>query len=81
MQANNETGIRREMVSVENFKFGIETRSALDKPKLSVLVAYSRADRLFFMTKELHFWLLKCSAGVSPAIVSRSMAGGTPALQ
>jgi hypothetical protein len=31
--------------------------------------------------KQLAFGLSECSAGVSPASVSRSMAGETPALQ
>jgi hypothetical protein len=46
MRSNNETGIRSEMVFVDNFKFGIETRSALDKSKWSVLAASSRTVRL-----------------------------------
>jgi hypothetical protein len=43
MCPSNETGIRSEIVSLENFKFGIETRTALNKSKWSVLVSSSRA--------------------------------------
>ena len=46
MRPSNETGIRSEIVSVENFKFGIETRTALDKSRWSVLVSSSRATFL-----------------------------------
>jgi hypothetical protein len=41
MLFSKATGIRREMVSVENFRFGIDTLTALDKSKWSVLVLSS----------------------------------------
>lgn len=80
-KTSNKAGIRRGMVSVGNFQFGIETRSALDKSKWSVLTASSRTIRLPLIPRDDRLELLKCSAGVSLGIVSRSMAGGTHAPQ
>jgi hypothetical protein len=63
MRPSNETGIRSEIVYVENFKFGIETRTALDKSKCSVVVSSSRATFLsLIMIERIGFFFLFCSS-------------------
>ena len=53
--------MRSDIVSVENFKFGIETRTAYDKSKWSVLVSFSRGtffcliERIVFSFSFVHW--------------------------
>ena len=69
----------------------IQARSAVGenglRPAIGVGRDHGMSDGPAFSTHQLLipkaacFWTSECSAGVSPAWVSRSMAGETPALQ